>query len=327
MEAIVKNIVKILVTGSSGFIGMHMCEKLLNEGYQVLGLDNMNTYYDKNLKKRRLKKLEKHKGFTFKEVDISDLDMLKNAFNDFKPDKVINLAAQAGVRFSIKNPHSYINTNIAGFMNILECCRHFEVKGLIYASSSSVYGGNSKIPFSVKDRCDKPISIYAATKKANEMMAYSYSDLYGLRTTGLRFFTVYGEWGRPDMAIYIFTEKIINGEPIQVFNNGVMKRDFTYIDDIIDGIKKAMDKNYKCEIFNLGNNKTENLLDLIKIIEKNLKKKANIKFQGMQMGDVKSTCADIKYSTEKINYRSKTTINEGIPKFIDWYKKYNNINP
>ncbi len=327
MEAIVKNLVKILVTGSSGFIGMHMCEKLLNEDYQVLGLDNMNTYYDKNLKKRRLKKLEKHKGFTFKEVDISDLDMLKNAFNDFKPDKVINLAAQAGVRFSIKNPHSYINTNIAGFMNILECCRHFEVKGLIYASSSSVYGGNSKIPFSVKDRCDKPISIYAATKKANEMMAYSYSDLYGLRTTGLRFFTVYGEWGRPDMAIYIFTEKIINGEPIQVFNNGVMKRDFTYIDDIIDGIKKAMDKNYKCEIFNLGNNKTENLLDLIKIIEKNLKKKANIKFQGMQMGDVKSTCADIKYSTEKINYRSKTTINEGIPKFIDWYKKYNNINP
>ena len=313
---------KILVTGSVGFIGMHLCIRLLQKGYQIYGVDNLNSYYSSELKKNRLKVLTKHKNFRFKKLDIANNEELSAVFKDFKPDKVINLAAQAGVRYSLENPNAYIHSNIVGFMNILECCRHSKVKGLIYASSSSVYGNNKKLPFSINDKVDKPISIYAATKKANELMAYTYSHLYNLHTTGLRFFTVYGPWGRPDMAIYMFTEKIKKGEPISVFNNGKMSRDFTYIDDIINGIIGSIDKNYFCEIFNLGNNKVENLKDVIKIIEQNIGKRAIINLMSMQPGDVKKTYADIEYSSQKLGYSPKVSLNKGLPKFIDWYLKY-----
>ena len=316
---------KVLVTGSSGFIGMHFCIKLLDNGFHVLGIDNMNDYYSQDLKKERLKILKGYKNFEFEKVDISNFEDLNHLFLSFKPRKVINLAAQAGVRYSIENPHVYISSNINGFMNILECCRHNKVSGLIYASSSSVYGGNKKFPFSVEDRVDNPISIYAASKKANELMANTYSHLYGLKTTGLRFFTVYGPWGRPDMAMYIFTKKIINGDPIPLFNRGEMKRDFTYIDDIIDGIFSAMEKNYQCEIFNLGNNKTEDLMTLVNIIEKHLVKKAKINYHGMQAGDVTKTVADIEYSKKKLGYKPIKTIKEGIPEFINWFMEYHSI--
>tara|TARA_B100001115_G_C15837218_1_gene418857 strand:- start:1608 stop:2570 length:963 start_codon:yes stop_codon:yes gene_type:complete len=316
---------KILVTGCSGFIGMHLCENLLRDGTQVFGIDNMNDYYDVTLKKSRLKNLLKYNNFEFEKVDISNLDELMLSFKKFKPTKVVNLAAQAGVRYSLKNPHAYIQSNIAGFMNILECCRKYNVKGLIYASSSSVYGGNKKIPFSVYDEVNKPISIYAASKKSNELMAYTYNHLFGLNSTGLRFFTVYGPWGRPDMAMFIFLKKIHNNEEIRVFNHGDMKRDFTYIDDIISGIKSAIKKNYSYEIFNLGNSSSENLMDMISAIEKYLKKKAKIKYLDMQLGDVEKTFADIKHSKLKLGYNPKTSMNDGITKLIDWYSDYYNI--
>ena len=251
--------------------------------------------------------------------------MISPIFNKFKPKKVINLAAQAGVRYSLQNPYAYMDSNLVGFLNILELCRQNKTEGFIYASSSSVYGENKKIPFSIQDRVDKPISLYAASKKANELIAHSYSHLYGLHTTGLRFFTVYGPWGRPDMAYYIFTKKILNGEPISVFNNGNMKRDFTFIDDIILGTKAAIEKNYSFEIFNLGNNKSVNLLDFIKTIENKLNKKAIINFQPMQSGDVKETYADISESEEKLGFKPKISIDEGISKFIKWYKSYYNL--
>jgi UDP-glucuronate 4-epimerase len=310
---------KILVTGSSGFIGMHLCDSLIRNGYQVLGIDSMNDYYDVSLKNKRLNNLLKYNNFNFINEDISNLNVMEKIFKDFLPSKVVNLAAQAGVRYSLKNPHDYIKSNVSGFMNILECCRYQRVEGLIYASSSSVYGGNKKSPFSIEDNVDKPISIYAATKKANELMAYSYSHLYNLRTTGLRFFTVYGPWGRPDMAMYIFADKILRGEPIEVFNHGKMNRDFTFIDDIIHGIMHSIDKNYLCEVFNLGNGKTENLMDMIHIIENSIGKKAKISFKDIQLGDVKDTLSDIDYSKKKIDYNPKTTIDKGIPKFIDWF--------
>ena len=316
---------KILVTGCSGFIGMHLCENLLRDGTQVFGIDNMNDYYDVTLKKSRLKNLLKYNNFEFEKVDISNLDELMLSFKKFKPTKVVNLAAQAGVRYSLKNPHAYIQSNIAGFMNILECCRKYNVKWLIYASSSSVYGGNKKIPFSVYDEVNKPISIYAASKKSNELMAYTYNHLFGLNSTGLRFFTVYGPWGRPDMAMFIFLKKIHNNEEIRVFNHGDMKRDFTYIDDIISGIKSAIKKNYSYEIFNLGNSSSENLMDMISAIEKYLKKKAKIKYLDMQLGDVEKTFADIKHSKLKLGYNPKTSMNDGITKLIDWYSDYYNI--
>ena len=317
-----ENIDRIIVTGSAGFIGYHLCKSLLKDGFQVHGIDNLNDYYDPTLKQARLDQLTPHENFTFSKLDIADLESLKKAFKSFQPVKVVNLAAQAGVRYSLENPHAYINSNIVGFMNILECCRYNDVKGLIYASSSSVYGGNEKIPFSVDDPVDKPISIYAATKKANELMAHTYSHLYGLHTTGLRFFTVYGPWGRPDMAYYLFTNKIANDEPIPVFNHGKMQRDFTYIDDIIAGTRSAIDKNYKCEIFNLGNNNSEDLMEMIAIIEECLGKKADYNFQGMQPGDVKKTFADIERSTELLGYEPTTSIQDGIPRFIEWYKEY-----
>ena len=241
----------ILVTGCAGFIGMHLCKNLLEDDYVVMGIDNLNDYYDPNLKKARLTQLKKYKNFEFKKADICDLSSMDTIFDNFKPEKVVNLAAQAGVRYSLENPQAYIQTNVMGFMNVLELCKKYKVRGLIYASSSSVYGGNKKLPFSENDSVDKPISIYAASKKSNELMAHSYSHLYGLKTTGLRFFTVYGPWGRPDMALYIFSEKIAKGEAIQVYNHGNMMRDFTYVEDIIQGTRASIEKNYHCEVFNL----------------------------------------------------------------------------
>jgi len=258
---------KILVTGAAGFIGFHLSKSLLDDGYEVLGIDNINDYYDPNLKLARLEQLKPYKNFKFEKNDIADRDSITQSFQSFKPQKVINLAAQAGVRYSIENPYAYMNSNLVGFLNIIELCRHHDVEGLIYASSSSVYGGNKKIPFSVEDRVDNPISFYAVSKKSNELIANSYSHLYGLHTTGLRYFTVYGPWGRPDMAMLIFTRKILAGEPIPVFNNGNMKRDFTYIADIIAGTRAAINKNFKCEVFNLGNNKSEQLMDVVSLIE------------------------------------------------------------
>ena len=320
-----KEALKVLVTGSSGFIGMSLCLELLEQGYKVLGIDNMNDYYDVILKKSRLEKLLLHKNYTFKKININNYELLNEAFEQFKPEKVVNLAAQAGVRYSIDNPHTYISNNIAGFMNILECVRHHKVKGIIYASSSSVYGGNVKLPFSELDRVDKQISIYGVTKRANEMMAQSYSHLYNINTTGLRFFTVYGPWGRPDMALGIFAKKIIQNEELHVFNNGKMNRDFTYISDIISGLVSAIEKNYFCEIFNLGNNRSESVMDMIKNLETGLGKKARIKFLDIQLGDVKETLADTEYSTKKLGYLPSININEGILKFISWFKSHHEI--
>ena len=313
---------KIIVTGCAGFIGFHLSKSLLDEEYEVLGIDNINDYYDPVLKNARLEILKPYNNFTFQKVDISDRDSLKKSFQSFKPKKVVNLAAQAGVRYSIENPFAYLDSNLVGFLNIIELCRRGDVEGFIYASSSSVYGGNEKIPFSVDDRVDKPISLYGATKRANELIAYSYSHLYGLQSTGLRYFTVYGPWGRPDMAMFIFTEKIIAGEPISVFNHGNMKRDFTYIDDIITGTRAAIEKNYTSEVFNLGNHKSEQLMDMISLLEKELGIKAKIDFQPMQIGDVKESFAEIKHSQEKLGYSPKTSIENGIPKFIEWFKGY-----
>ena len=314
---------KILVTGSAGFIGMHLCQDLLKDGYNVCGIDNLNDYYSLSLKESRLKVLLDNKNFEFKKIDISNLEDVQKLFENFKPDKVVNLAAQAGVRYSLLNPHAYIQSNIVGFTNIIETCKEHKISGLIYASSSSVYGQNKKIPFSVHHRADKPISIYAASKISNELIAYTYSHLYGLHTTGLRFFTVYGPWGRPDMAMYIFAEKIKNGEKIFLFNHGRMQRDFTYIDDIIKGIRLSITKNYLCEIFNLGNNQVEELKNVIQILEDEIGKKANIENKGMQLGDVKKTFADIEHTKQKLGYSPRTSIIQGIPKFIDWLNYYN----
>ena len=311
-----------MVTGCSGFIGMHLCESLLHDDCEVMGIDNMNNYYDLQLKEERLKKLMKNKKFEFLKADISFYDDLDSAFKMFKPTTVVNLAAQTGVRYSIKNPHAYIKSNIKGFVNILELCRIYNTENLVYASSSSVYGGNKDYPFSINDNVDKPISIYAATKKSNELMAHTYSHLFKINTTGLRFFTVYGPWGRPDMAMYIFADKISKNEPIPIFNHGNMMRDFTYIDDIIDGIKASIKKKYKYEIFNLGNNKSESLMEMISIIELCLNKKAKYSFMDIQPGDVKKTVADIDHSKKKLGFSPKISLKEGIYNFINWYKAY-----
>jgi len=316
---------KVLVTGAAGFIGFHLCKSLLDDNYEVFGIDNLNDYYDINLKQARLEELKPYKNFTFNKVNLVDRESLTQSFQLFKPNKVVNLAAQTGVRYSLENPYAYIDSNLVGYLNIIELCRHNDVEGLIYASSSSVYGGNEKKPSSVEDRVDNPISLYAASKKSNELIANSYSHLYGLHTTGLRYFTVYGPWGRPDMAMFIFTRKIIAGEPIPVFNNGNMKRDFTYIDDIINGTRLAIDKNFKSEIFNLGSHKSEQLMDMITLIEKKLGKKAILDFQPMQPGDVKESFSDIEKSRKKLYYQPTITIDRGIPKFIDWYKNYYKI--
>ena len=317
---------KILVTGSAGFIGMNLCQKLLRSDYPVFGVDNLNNYYDPLLKKNRLKELAKFKNYMFEKIDISNLEELRKIFKKFKPDKVVNLAAYAGVLYSLENPRSYIKSNIDGFLNILECCKEFHVKGLVYASSSSVYGASEKTPFSIEDNnTNTPISIYAVTKKTNELMAYSYNYLYNLNTTGLRFFTVYGPWGRPDMAMYKFVDRILKGKEIDVYNHGLMERDFTYIDDIVDGILAAVEKNYFNEIFNLGNSKTEKLMDLIKIIEMNLNKAAKINFMDIQLGEIKKTLSDIDSSKEKLSFSPQTSLNEGVSKFIYWFKNYHKL--
>ena len=316
---------KILVTGCAGFIGMHLSKALLELGHDVIGVDNLNHYYDVKLKNDRLRILKTYERFSFSKLDISNKKALENVFIASSIDKVVNLAAQAGVRYSLVNPNSYIKSNVLGFMNILECCRRYDIKGLVYASSSSVYGGNKKIPFSELDRVDNPISIYASTKKSNELMAFSYNHLFKLNSTGLRFFTVYGPWGRPDMAMYIFVKRIIENKPIKIFNYGKMKRDFTFIDDIISGIVSSMNKNFQYEIFNLGNNKSENLMDIVSIIEHKLGKKAVIDFQKMQPGDVQKTCADIEFAKNKIDYNPKTSVSVGLGKFIDWYLEYTTL--
>ena len=316
---------KILVTGAAGFIGFHLTKSLLDDGFDVIGLDNLNDYYSVDLKNARLKEISKHKNFTFKKIDISNREKLKECFSSFKINKVVNLAAQPGVRYSIENPYAYMDSNLIGFLNIIECCRHNNIEGFIYASSSSVYGGNTKIPFSETDKTDNPVSFYAATKNANELIAKTYSHLYNLNTTGLRFFTVYGPWGRPDMAYYSFTDKIVKNKPISVFNHGKMKRDFTYIDDIIFGLRSAINMNYKCEIFNLGNNKSENLMDFIYLLEHHLNIKAKIRFKEMELGDIKETYADISKSIDMLKYSPKSNINDGIESFISWYKNYHSI--
>jgi len=312
----------VIVTGFAGFIGMHLCRSLLQDGHTVHGIDNINTYYEKSLKIDRIKKIQDISNFSYDIVDLKNLDSLNEIFEKFKPDKVVNLAAQAGVQFSIVDPFSYIESNIKGFMNILECCKLHEVQGLIYASSSSVYGENKKVPFSENDSVDNPISIYAATKKSNELMANVYNNLYKLNTTGLRFFTVYGPWGRPDMAYFSFTKKILNNELIEIYDNGKVERDFTYIKDIIKGIRSSIDKNFQNEIFNLGNSKREKVIDLIKIIEQRLGKKAKIKLIPIKPGDVKVTNANIKKSKKMLGFNPKVNIDEGINRFIDWYLEY-----
>ena len=315
----------ILVTGAAGFIGFHTCLSLQTK-HKVYGLDNLNNYYDVNLKKSRLKILKKNKDFEFLKTDIQNKN-LHNKFKRIKLDIIINLAAQAGVRHSLKDPFSYIDSNILGQINLLEFAKKIKIKKFIYASSSSVYGGNVKMPFSVKHRVDKPISLYAASKKSTELLAECYSHLFKIKCIGLRFFTVYGPWGRPDMATFIFTKKILENKKINIFNYGNMKRDFTYIDDIVRGIKGAVNLkgDYKHKIYNLGNNKPEDLKRFISIIEKNLKVKAKRNLLPIQPGDVAKTSANIDESKRELNFNPKTSIDEGIPKFIEWYKQYYKI--
>jgi UDP-glucuronate 4-epimerase len=317
----------ILVTGSAGFIGFHLCRRLLREGYSVLGVDNLNDYYAVELKEARLKELSKYPEFIEKRVDIGSIECLDKIFSSYKITHVCNLAAQAGVRYSITHPHVYEQSNVAAFLNILEMVRHFNVPRLVYASSSSVYGGNTKMPFAESDVVDTPVSLYAATKKANELMAHCYSHLYGFQSIGLRFFTVYGPWGRPDMAMWLFAEAIKAGKPIKVFNHGNMKRDFTFIDDIISGLCGALfaEGLEQYEIFNLGNHKSENLMDMIGLIEKEMGIKAEKEMLPMQPGDVPESYADVEKAHAKLGFSPTTSISEGIPAFIKWYKEHSDL--
>jgi UDP-glucuronate 4-epimerase len=312
----------ILVTGAAGFIGFHLCKRLLDDGREVVGIDNLNTYYDVSLKKHRLALLEPYPRFAFHRIDISDHPALKKVFAAHPIGSVCNLAAQAGVRYSLKDPFAYQKSNVEGFLNLLEMAREHPVSNFVYASSSSVYGGCSNPPFSVEERTDGPISLYAATKKANELMAHAYSHLYGINCTGLRFFTVYGPWGRPDMALFLFTEAILNQRPIDVFNYGRMKRDFTYIDDIIDGTIAAIDKPARYEIYNLGNSNPVELLDFIQVIEDELGIKAEKRMLPMQPGDVDMTSAEISRSTQLLGFEPSTPLRKGIRNFISWYRGY-----
>lgn len=330
----------IMITGAAGFIGMHLSKRLLEQGYKIVGVDNINDYYDTNLKKDRLKILNEYSLFDFYKIDIADHEELKKRFIDENIEVVINLAAQAGVRYSLENPQAYVRSNVQGFTNVLEVCKEFQVKHLIYASSSSVYGANIKMPFSTSDEVNHPVSLYAATKKSNELMAHSYSHLYNLPTTGLRFFTVYGPYGRPDMAYYSFTKNIVEGNTINVFNEGKMMRDFTFIDDIVDGVSKLINSppqlnpNWDREnpdpsssyapykIFNIGNNKPVELMEFIRILEKHLNLEAKIKYLPMQAGDVKATYADIEELTLVSGFKPITSIDEGLENFVKWYKDY-----
>lgn len=319
-----------LVTGAAGFIGFHLSKALLNEGATVIGLDNMNDYYEVSLKEARLGILEEFKDkFIFVKGDIADKALVDSVFEKNRPQIVVNLAAQAGVRYSITNPEAYVQSNLVGFFNILEACRNYPVEHLVFASSSSVYGGNTKVPFSTEDRVDKPVSFYAATKKSNELMAYSYSQLYGIKTTGLRFFTVYGPYGRPDMAAFLFANAIMKDETIKVFNYGKMQRDFTYIDDIVTGVMNVLSNppkedergvNYK--IYNIGNNEPQNLMTFIETIEKALGREAKKEFLPMQPGDVEKTYADVTDLMEDFGFKPETSIETGIGRFVEWFKDY-----
>lgn len=330
----------ILVTGAAGFIGHHVSKRLLDRGEQVIGIDNLNDYYSVELKRARLTELQRsHNSFSFVQVDFADTTALAEALKPFEIDRVIHLGAQAGVRYSITNPHAYVTSNLVGHLNILEYCRHREgMKHLVYASSSSVYGSNTKLPFSVDDRVDLPISLYAATKKSDELMSEVYSHLYRLPQTGLRFFTVYGPWGRPDMALWLFTDAILKGEPIKVFNHGDMMRDFTYVDDIVTGIvacldnpppddgqKKAGGSVNPHRVYNIGNHRSEPLLRMIEVLEQALGKKAERELLPMQPGDVRETYADITAIQSDLGFEPTTPIDVGIPKFVDWFRKYHRI--
>ena len=331
---------KILLTGAAGFIGMHVARLILKRGDEVVGIDNLNDYYDPKLKYARLDQLRSYRNFSFISGDIADSIALENLFSKEKPCRVINLAAQAGVRYSLTNPSAYIQSNLVGFGNILECCRHHRVEHLVYASSSSVYGANTRIPFSVHDNVDHPVSLYAASKKANELMAHSYSHLFGLPTTGLRYFTVYGPWGRPDMAPWLFTSAILEGRPINVFNNGRMKRDFTYIDDIAEATMKVVDQiaapsvrhnsdmpepstsHAPYRIYNIGNHTPVELMTFIETIETKLGLKAMKNFLPMQPGDVMATYADVDSLRHAIGFEPKTSLADGISQWVDWFKGY-----
>lgn len=320
---------KILITGAAGFIGYHLSKRLLDEKFSIIGIDNLNNYYDSNLKQYRLKELLKYKNFKFYKKDISNKEEIIDILNTNKPEIVINLAAQAGVRYSIDHPDCYIQSNIIGFYNILEACRYNNIKHLIFASSSSVYGQNEKIPFSVNDVADTPISLYAATKKSNELMAYAYSNLYDIPVTGLRFFTVYGPLGRPDMAYFSFTKNINEGKKIKIFNNGELYRDFTYIDDIIDGIRLIMndvpkknENGVKYKVYNIGNNKPVKISDFISLLEKNIGKEAIKEYLPMQPGDVYETYADITEIEKDFGFKPKTNIDIGLKNFVDWYNEF-----
>lgn len=332
----------ILVTGAAGFIGYHLTERLLDEGMQVVGIDNMNPYYEVSLKEARLARLRGRRGFEFFKMDITDRGAVEELFEKSRRgfDVVVHLAAQAGVRYSIENPRAYIDSNVSGFMNILEGCRYSKVKHLVFASSSSVYGGNALIPFSVHHNVDHPVSLYAATKKANELMAHAYAELYGIPCTGLRFFTVYGPWGRPDMALFLFTRAILEGRPIDVFNRGNMRRDFTYIDDIVEGVARVMRRRPEPDprwdkyhpdpgtsfapyrVYNIGNNQPVTLTDFIAILEDCLGRKAEQNLLPLQPGDVPETWADIDDLMHDVGFRPSTPIEEGIQRFVDWYRDY-----
>jgi len=312
----------ILVTGSAGFIGFHVARELLEKGEKVVGLDSVNDYYSQDLKWDRNSILEEYDDFDFYHQDLCDLKKMKELFEEKDIEKICHLAAQAGVRYSVENPHAYERSNLKGFTNVLEMARLNEVENLVYASSSSVYGGNEEIPYAVGDYVNEPVSYYAATKVANEVMAHSYNHLYDIPCTGLRFFTVYGPWGRPDMAMFKFTDRIVDGRPIEVYNYGDMKRDFTYIDDIVEGVITSLEKRYDYEIFNLGNNTPVELMDFIEMLEDALGIEAEKEMKPMQPGDMKVTYADISGSKEKLGFEPETDLREGIEKFVDWYKDY-----
>lgn len=331
---------KVLVTGAAGFIGFHLSKRLLSQGHEVVGLDNLNDYYDVSLKQARLKQLEGYSNFRLVKADLADRPKMEEVFRNDQYERVFHLAAQAGVRYSLTNPHVYIESNLVGFLHILEGCRHAQVPHLIYASSSSVYGANTQMPFSVHDRVDHPVSLYAATKKANELMAHTYSHLYRIPTTGLRFFTVYGPWGRPDMALFLFSKAILAGKPIELFNFGKMERDFTYIDDIIEGVVRvgekipAPDPNWSSRnpdpatssapyrIFNIGNNNPVALLKLLDTLEQCLGKKGERRLVPIQPGDVPATYADVDDLMKEVGFKPATPIEEGVRRFVDWYRGY-----
>lgn len=318
-----------LVTGGAGFIGFHLSKSLLEKGAVVIGFDNLNDYYDVKLKEDRLAILEQYEKYTFIKGDLADNADVFRAFQEYRPQVVVNLGAQAGVRYSIDNPRAYMESNMMGFFHILEGCRYFPVEHLVYASSSSVYGGNEKVPFSTEDKVDEPVSLYAATKKSNELMAHAYSKLYHIPVTGLRFFTVYGPYGRPDMAYFKFTNKILAGEPIQIYNNGDMYRDFTYIDDIVEGVENVLcnppaenGKGARYKIYNIGNNKPVKLMDYIEVLEKCLGKTAKKEYLPMQPGDVYQTYADVSELMQDYGFKPDTSIEEGLSRFVDWYRAY-----